>query len=186
VSTAPRLLLVPRWDGTAQSAFYPWLIQTLREQIPSLHSSSVDLWPPRDSKIERATNAVTDAMAAPPHATHALAHSAGCLVLLRALATPRAQPLEATVLVAGWWTIDTPWPEIAPWTDDSFDRDRARRNAGRLIVLLSDNDPFTSDFRETARRFSEELDAEVRLVPGAGHFNASTQPTVLRALLDTL
>ena len=56
------------------------------------------------------------------------------------------------------------------------------RSSRRFVVLLSDNDPFTSDFRENGRLWTERLGAEVVLVPGARHFNASQEPAVLDAL----
>jgi len=49
-------------------------------------------------------------------------------------------------------------------------------------VLLSDNDPFTADSAANAALWRARLHAQVRLVPGARHFNGAQEPAVYDAL----
>lgn len=184
-----RIILTPRWSGDADSDFYPWLRSELAEQVPSAEVQSVALQSQDVPDVDRTTAAVEKLLIEDHAATRTIAvgHSVGCQAVLRALASGRLTgAVDATLLVAGWWNVDEPWPDIQPWIDRPFDLQQARDKAGRLVVLLSDDDPFTSDMKGSARQFSERLGAEIRLVPGAQHFNAPQAPAVLRALLDML
>jgi hypothetical protein len=112
-----------------------------------------------------------------------LGHSVGCQAVLRFLSTMPAGARTAGVLcVAGWWTVDAPWDTIRPWIDTPFDIARARAVCGRVITLISDNDQFTADWQTTQQLWAERLGAEVRVIPGAQHFNGSEEPAVLDAL----
>jgi hypothetical protein len=53
-------------------------------------------------------------------------------------------------------------------------------------VLVSDDDPFTPNWRANGRLWEERLGARVQMVPGAAHFNHPVQPAVLHALVDEL
>lgn len=59
---------------------------------------------------------------------------------------------------------------------------RVRANARRVQLIVSDNDPFTSDHRATVARFERALGATATVVPGGLHFNRETQPAVLEAI----
>jgi predicted alpha/beta hydrolase family esterase len=176
------LTLVPRWAGHADSDFYPWLIRerprgfdTVRAlEMPEPHLPTPENWIP----------ALTQALGAVPAPGSVLmGHSVGCQGLLRYLsALPPGASVEGVVLVAAWWTVDAPWDSLRPWLNVSLDLPRLRAVSPRFIVLLSDNDPFTSDFRENGRLWKELLGAEVVFVPGARHFNGLSEPAVLETL----
>jgi predicted alpha/beta hydrolase family esterase len=172
------LVIVPRWSGDARSDFYPWLERELDEftaircspllpkpDAPTI-VASVEAW-------RRTVGAVKE--------TIVLAHSVGCQVTLRALATLDG-PVLGCLFVAGWFWVDTPWETLLPWQETPLDFERARANAGSIRVLLSDDDPFTSDTEATRDRFRERLGASVRLVAGAKHFNREQEPEVLDEL----
>src|SRR6185369_8257720 len=99
-----------------------------------------------------------------------------------ALDGPAVQPVSALVCVAGWWTVDEPWPSIRPWIDAPLDAARVRANAPRIRAILSDDDPFTADSRAAAERFERELGATVTIVRGGRHFNGREEPAVLEAI----
>jgi len=106
-----------------------------------------------------------------------------CRAALRSLAAlPPGLKVAGVLCVAGWWTIDEPWPTIVPWVKATVDLDRARQACDRFVTLISDNDPFTSDHTENQRLWEERLGARVVVVPGAQHFNLSPQPPVLEQL----
>lgn len=54
------------------------------------------------------------------------------------------------------------------------------------MVLLSDDDPFTTDWAGNAALWRERLAAEVILARGGRHFNNVQEPAVLAALLRSL
>ena len=112
-----------------------------------------------------------------------LAHSVGVQATLHALAAlPDGVAIAGLLAVAGWWHVDRPWPTIIPWQSTVPDLARVRAALGSLLVLLSDDDPFTSDHAGNAALWRERLGARVQLVPGGKHFNVPTSPPVLAAL----
>jgi predicted alpha/beta hydrolase family esterase len=139
---------------------------------------------PKQPTIDAWVAALTTVMGTTPApGTVLLGHSVGCQTVLRYLATlPPGSTVDGVLLVAGWWSVDKPWDSLRPWTDTPVDLARVRAASRRFVVLLSDNDPFTSDFRENGRLWRERLGAEVVLVPGARHFNGAQEPAVLDAL----
>jgi len=85
--------------------------------------------------------------------TYVLAHSVGCQALLRCLASlPDGVKLGGALCVAGWWQIDQPWDSIRPWLGPLPQLARVRAAMSRLMVLLSDNDPFTADHAANGQR----------------------------------
>ena len=183
-----RLVIAPRWSGTARSDFYPWLGEQLAAD-PDRRFAPVDaLDLPEPGHPRHATwpPAIAAALGRDPAqlaATVLLAHSVGCQAALHALAAlPDGARVSALLAVAGWWQVDEPWPTIVPWQTQLPDLERVRASVGRILVLLSDDDPFTRDHAGNASLWRERLGADVVLVPGARHFNAAHEPAVLAAL----
>ncbi len=184
-----RILLVPRWAGRRDSDFYPWLEANLIERGFRGEFDVIALRPPDAPDLAATVAAVRGRLSPPALAARTLliGHSVGAQAAMRALADlVPAVELAAFLAVAAWWSVDDPWPTIEPWIDTPFDWARARASARRRIVLLSDNDPFTANAAQTRRLFEDRLAADVRIHEGAGHFNASEEPSVLGAVLDLL
>ncbi|HLM74911.1 MAG TPA: alpha/beta hydrolase [Polyangiaceae bacterium] len=186
-----RLRIVPRWGGNPESDFYPWLARVLAERSPAPFDDVRALAMPEpslptiDGWVGRlSTDLGADLGTAPE--TVLVAHSVGCQALLRYLASlPEGVKYRGALLVAGWLSIDKPWESIRPWLETSPDLARARAAVGDLIVLLSDNDPFTADYQENKRAWEERADARVIVAPGAKHFNAAEEPAVLDILSNS-
>lgn len=177
-----RILLVPRWSGTAASDCYPWLERELAARAPGVRLEVAPLAPAPDRPEIEACLEVLAGL--DPARTLLVGHSVGCQVLLRKLARlPDEARAPALLCVAGWWTVDEPWDTLRPWIEVPFDHGRAAARCARIEVLLSDDDPFTRDAEETRRRFVAALGAEVQIVPGRRHFNAPEEPAVLAAVL---
>lgn len=177
-----RIVLVPRWGGDASSDFYPWLEGSLDRPL-----QVAELDRPDAPTIAGCVASLERALGADPESVVLVGHSVGCQAVVHYLAAvePGAR-VAGALFVAGWWWVDEPWETIQPWLDARPDTERARAAAGRSITLLSDNDPFTADHAKNAASWRQRMGAEVRMVPGAEHFNASPQPAVLAALRDLL
>jgi hypothetical protein len=176
------LTIVPRWAGQADSDFYPWL---LRERPPGFDAvRALDMPDPKQPTIGAWVSALTTTLGTTPApGTVLMGHSVGCQAVLRYLAAlPEGRTVEGVLLVAGWWSVDKPWDSLRPWVETPMDLARARAASRRFVVLLSDNDPFTSDYEKNGRLWQERLGAEVVRVPGARHFNGAQEPSVLEAL----
>ena len=179
------LTLVPRWAGKPDSDYYPWLTRKLQEPpAPFTAVRTLSMPRPECPTIDAWVSTLSEAVGPKPApGTVLLGHSVGCQAVLRYLETlPPGSAVDGVLLVAGWWEVDAPWDTLRPWLDTPMDLARVRAAAGRVIVLLSDNDPFTSDVERNRQLWTERLGAEVVLVPGARHFNGAEEP----AVLDTL
>jgi hypothetical protein len=167
-----QVCLVPRWSGTRDSDYFPWLLRELRDH--DVQARVAPLLPtPDEPKLAATVRSIDDTVTRPALArTVLVAHSVGCQAALRWLAQrPDGERVRAFVAVAGWWEIDAPWPSIKPFLDEPFDVDRARAAAGDTFVYLGDNDPFTSDQQRNAALWRERMGARVTTVPGGAHLN---------------
>ncbi len=183
-----RLVVVPRWSGNSGSDFYPWLRRELAADpnLPYDPVLALDLPAPELPRLDTWPPAIAAVLGDDPGQladTVVLAHSVGCQATLHALAAlPPGSKIYAMVAVAGWWEVDAPWPAILPWQTEHPDLERVRASIGKLVVLLSDDDPFTSNHLANAALWRNRLDAEVVLIPGAKHFNVARAPDVLGTL----
>jgi predicted alpha/beta hydrolase family esterase len=181
-----RLVVVPRWGGDAGSDFYPWLFGQPTLQSAFAEVEVVTLPRPDAPPVDETVRAVLAALgddARRLERTVVMGHSVGFQAVLRALERLRPPArVRAALGVAGWWTVDRPWPTIVPWVEAPIDDAHVRAAAGRIVVLLSDDDPFTADAGATRRAFEARLGAEVVVHPGARHFNEKAEPAVLAAL----
>jgi len=179
----PDLIVIPRWSGLERSDFYPWLCARARQEL-GLTTYVAELRPTPDAPDPRATSHAVAAAIATANRPIVLAHSVGCRAALVAAAElSEGRTIGTLICVAGWFTVDAPWPTILPWLrEDLFDPTRVRVGAPRIAAVISDNDPFTADHAATRARF-EQLGAAVTLVPGARHFNRPEEPAAWQALV---
>lgn len=173
-----RILVTPRWSGTIDSDWYPWIAGAVPEIV------RVPL-PDRDAPTPLGCSAAFGAALAEgdPARTVLVGHSVSCQGWLHALAE-RDVRVAGFLAVAGWWSIDRPWPTIQPWLDAAvgIDCDVLQRRLGAVRVLVGTEDPFTSDQASNARLWRERLGADIRVVDSGRHFNERQEPEVLAAL----
>ena len=181
-----RVLVVPRWGGTPSDDWYPWAAAELEREGVSLEAPALP--DPAQPEIEAWIAAVAAGLAAgAPADTVLVGHSVGCRAALGAVERlPDGVRLRGLLLVAAWWGVDDPWPSILPWQALQHDAGAVLAAVGRPRVLLSDNDPFTSDWLRNRDEWVEQLGADVWVCEGAKHFNAAHEPAVLAAIRDLL
>lgn len=192
-----KVYIVPRWAGEPHDDWYPWLgeqLQAVAEedgvnyQIQALRMPAWDL-----PVIERAVEYLHNAL--PPEKLGAdvvlVGHSVGCLAILHYLAHvaknhPSAQPVGGVLCVAGWFSVDSPWQDILNWMDAPIDYEAARRliPESKLMVLLSDDDPYTSGYQDNERLWVERLHSRVSILHGRQHFSARLDFDVRDAVRD--
>lgn len=181
-----RVVVVPRWGGTTSDDWYRWAAAELAAD--GVRLSALDVPEPAEPEIAAWVEVTATALAEePPAETVLVGHSVGCRAALRAVELlPVGARLRGLLLVAGWWEVDEPWDTLLPWQGLEHDAARVRGAAGRPVVLLSDDDPFTSDWQRNRDAWGARLDADVRVVPGREHFNAAEEPSVLAAIRELL
>lgn len=184
-SIIERIVIVPRWSGHARVDWYPWIQQQLAD-APQ-HLEVIELPRPSAPVIDECVVALGSVLGTDPAALHStllVGHSVGCQALMRYLASLDSGRSDrpsgpALLCVAGWWAVDSPWPTIEPWISTPISLASLRANTSRIVVLLSDNDPFTADWRANQLLWQERVGAQVEIFPGGRHFNESEEPAVL-------
>jgi len=187
-TTAPRRIrsavLVPRFGGDATSDWYPRALPQLADL--GIRTSVVPLLPePTAPGIDETVAAVRKAVGDDPRQiaqTILIGHSVGSRALLAYLSRHGAhRTFAGLVSVAGWFTVDDviSYPAVAPWVNVDLNLTSIAAAAGPITVLLSDNDPFTADWRANAADWLGKLGAEVHIAHGAGHYMTTSPGPVL-------
>jgi uncharacterized protein len=178
-----RVCVVPRWGGTANSDWYPFLAERVAAgALPTVEEAVVaPLRPdPDEAAIAECVASVEATVGDQLDHTLLVGHSLGCRALLHYLAARSdGERARGLLCVAGWWTVDEPWESLRPWIEEPLDVERARRAAGPVHVLVSDDDPFTADHEATCMAWARRMGAEVTTRPGGKHFNGAHEISVL-------
>ena len=179
-----RAILVPRFGGDVTSDWYP----TALPQLGNLGIRTQVVAPlpePTAPGIDETVAAIAKAVGDDAHdigQTILIGHSVGSRALLAYLSRHGAHGTFAgLVSVAGWFTVDdvVSYPALAPWVNMELDFASIASAAGPINVLLSDNDPFTANWRATATHWLEKLGATVHIVHGAGHYMTTSPGPVI-------
>jgi predicted alpha/beta hydrolase family esterase len=191
------IYVVPRWGGTSRDDWYPWLKRELEAHISpagvsyKVHLLEMPAWdlPVIDVAIDHLTKVLPAHQL--DHNTILVGHSVSCLAILHYLAkvgavSPRLPQVGGVVCVAGWFSVDSPWQEVLNWIHAPIDFEAARRLIPRdkLVVLLSDDDPYTSGYQENKRLWVERLRSQVHILPGRQHFSSQLDSDILDAIKD--
>ncbi|MFD4992208.1 RBBP9/YdeN family alpha/beta hydrolase [Cellulosimicrobium cellulans] len=182
VTTGPAVI-IHGYGATPRDHWFDWLADCLRRdgtptQIPAL--------PEPSSPDPRAwSDATSHAIGRPGPGSILVAHSLGCLAVLRHLAS-LAGPwsLGRLVLVAGFVDPLPALPELDGFIDGGVDVSGVAERIRDLSVLRSDNDLYVPGGHTD--RLAELLGASARVVPGAGHFLASDGVTSLPEALEVI
>jgi len=179
-----RAILVPRFGGDVTADWYPAALPQLadlgiRTQVASL------LPEPTAPGINETVAAIAEVVGEDPHEiaqTILIGHSVGSRALLAYLSRHGAhRTFAGLVSVAGWFTVDevSSYPAVAPWVNMDLNFASIASSAGPITVLLSDNDPFTVDWRANAADWLGKLGATVHIAHGAGHYMTTSPGPVL-------
>jgi hypothetical protein len=198
MNTPKQVYVVPRWGGSPSDDWYPWLKRELEAGGSAaaadyqVHLLNMPAWD--TPVIERALTYLTEVLPVERlnKDVFLVGHSVGCLSILHYLAQMAAQypadppQIGGVVCVAGWFSIDSPWQEVLNWMHAPIDYEAARRliPKDKLVVLLSDDDPYTSEYQENEQLWVERLQARVQTIPDRQHFSSQLDADVLYAIQD--
>jgi predicted alpha/beta hydrolase family esterase len=189
--------VVPRWGGNSCSDWYPWLKKQLEESseedqcryiVQPLDMPAWDV-----PKISNAADYLAELLPAErlrQQEIYLVGHSVGCLAILNHLARlARQEPglqVGGVLCVAGWFLIDNPWEDILNWMNAPVDFEGARLAIpqDKLVVMLSDDDPYTSGYQQNEKLWLERMQARVNILPGREHFSAALDLDVRDAIRD--
>jgi uncharacterized protein len=176
----PTIYLTPRWAGNIHSDWYDWLALKIKSNYDiNIHCIEMPDWhePTPEKSLKHLTKNITELN----EQCYFIGHSVGCQAILQFLNTQKPDTIVGGFLfVAGWFAVDKPWESLKPWLKtDVLDFSFISRMTNFKQIILSDNDPFTSDFQQNKSLWEINLNANVNIVTGGKHFNNSTETEVL-------
>ncbi|MFJ3958075.1 RBBP9/YdeN family alpha/beta hydrolase [Arthrobacter sp. NPDC090010] len=182
-TTARRALIFHGYGATPEDHWFRWLADRLeRDGIPATVPSLPD---PSAPDRESWDNAARAALGSPDSGTLVVAHSLGCLTVLRALRSLKGPwRLGTLVLVAGFVDPLPALPGLDAFIDGGVELDGLAQRIDSLTVLRSDADAFVPT--EHTDRLAGLLGTSADVVPGAGHFLADDGVTSLPAAYEAL
>ena len=182
------LVIVPRWGGTPAHDWYPWITKALETRASFLSIHVCDMPNPSTPTISEWTQCLLGVLEKYKGELDKLVlvgHSVGCQAVLHALQQLRSnEKIDTAIFVAGWWDVDSPWESLLPWIHAQHDFEKCKRAVKNTYLILSNNDPFTSDYKSNALVWESRLSCKVLLIPEAKHFNALEEPEILNLLTD--
>ncbi|MFT4296695.1 MAG: alpha/beta hydrolase [Micropruina sp.] len=182
-TTPHRALIFHGYGATPGDHWFGWLADQL--DAAGIATIIPPLPDPLSPDRERWDDAVRAAVGAVDEGTAIVAHSLGCLTVLRYLRTlPGPWRLGTLVLVSGFVAPLPALPELDDYIGDGCDLTGLAERIDRLAVIRSDDDPFVPP--PLTDRLAGLLGVAPRIVPGAGHFLADDGVTTLPEARDAV
>src|SRR3989304_9089790 len=164
-------LILHGTNGNPRKHWYPWLTRELEKReyrvwVPKLpHADMPNMRQYNDFLFPEWTF---------DNDSIIVGHSSGAVAVLGILQElPSDTVVDKVLLVAGF-TDDLGWKELGGLFSIHLEWKRIKEKARNIVLFHSDNDPYVPlHHGETLRDF---LDAELIVMKGQGHFNASSDP----------
>jgi predicted alpha/beta hydrolase family esterase len=170
--------------GSAEENWFPWLRDELKERdfqvfvpnFPTPEGQNLDNWMKVFDEYGYYLN----------EDTIFIGHSLGVTFILSVLEKIQ-KPVKACFLVAGFADFigDDNLDAInKSFIDRKFDWERIKKNCKNFHIYHSDNDPYVP--MERAEELAQKLGIEVKMIRGAGHFNAAAGYRKFALLLEDI
>ncbi|WP_416780352.1 RBBP9/YdeN family alpha/beta hydrolase [Microbacterium lacticum] len=172
------------YGATPKDHWFGWLAERLNRAGVSAHVPALPDATAPDPDCWAAATA--DALGVPGRGSVVVAHSLGCLTVLRHLASLTGPwGIRTLVLVSGFVDKLPALPELDGFIGGGVNLSGIRACVESLTILRSDDDPYVPVGHTD--RLAQLLGTSARVVPGAGHFLAAdgvtSVPTILQAII---
>lgn len=178
-----RAVIFHGYRAAPSDHWFGWLADKL--EADGIQATIPALPDPLNPRPKTWEDSVQSALGEPDNQTIVVAHSLGCLSVLRYLIQlPGAWRLGVLVLVSGFNDRLPALPELDSFIGDGCDVAGLSEHIDRIVVIRSDNDslvpPLLTD------RLAEQLGIAARVMTGAGHFLAAEGITELPIARDAI
>lgn len=174
-------LILHGTDATPRSNWFPWLKTELEKQdylvwvadLPGTHRPHMKRY------VEMLLSTKFNLGGRPKgwqydENTLIVGHSSGAVAALGLLqALPKDRSVGLCMLIASFQN-DLGWDALSGLFEQSFDFNVIRTKAQKFIFIHSDNDPYCP--LEHAQYLSRQVEGELIVLPGQGHFNIEINP----------
>jgi predicted alpha/beta hydrolase family esterase len=167
-----RIIVLHGSFGSPDGNWFPWLkknfesegVQVIVPRFPSPNGQSLVAW----------TEVFNQEIGALDQSSILIGHSLGAGFALSLLESSTS-PIEATFLVAGFLgELGLPdYDKInASFVCKEFDWQKIKKNAGELVIVSGDNDPYVPFVK--GEQLASHLQSPLTVIPGGGHLNAES------------
>ncbi|MED5619147.1 RBBP9/YdeN family alpha/beta hydrolase [Ideonella sp. BN130291] len=175
--------IVHGFDASPAHHWFPWLKQALQAQGHS--ASVVELPSPHEPDPTAWVQALQAQAAVLDRHTWFVAHSLGCIAVLRHLEqAPADAAIGGYVLVSGFNAPLAVLPQLDAFAKPDLDTPKLAAMAAYRSVIASSNDAGVPPALSQA--LAKDLDAKLVMVERGGHFLASEGFTEFPLVLDEL
>ena len=178
--TTARAIIIHGYAATPSDHWFGWLGEHLESAgIPTL----IPALPVPEAPDPRSWLNAAQQIGIPDEGTILIAHSLGCLTVLRYLAAlQRPWRLGTLILVAGFLERLPTLPNLDGYIGEGCDVSFIPGHIGRLTVIRSDDDPCVPT--DHTDRLAHQLMVTPQVVTGAGHFLAENGVTAVPEVLE--
>ncbi len=182
-ATGRRASIFHGYRATPDDHWFRWLADQLDHS--GLPTSVPALPDPESPDPDRWIAVVEAVVGTPDSESVVVAHSLGCLTVLRHLALLTGPwRLGHLVLVSGFVDTLPALPVLDSYIGDGVDLAGVSEHLARLTIIRSDSDPYVPIGHTD--RLAALLGTTARIVPGSGHFMASDGVTSLPQVLHAI
>jgi predicted alpha/beta hydrolase family esterase len=183
-----KIFIIHGWDYTPDMHWYPWLKTELEKKgyevvAPNMPNTSIPM-------IKEWVNFLGKVVGKIDKNTFFVGHSIGSQTIMRFLEKqPSKNKIGGCVFVAGWFNLtnleDKEIESIAkPWIETKINTEKVMEVANKIIVLLSENDPFNC-LIENVEKF-KEINAKVIIEKNKGHYTSDDGINILSSALNAV
>ncbi|GAA2437691.1 alpha/beta hydrolase [Actinomadura vinacea] len=182
-TTQRRASIIHGYGASPEDHWFGWLAEQLTaDGIPTTIPTLPNSLAPDPAQW---TEAVRADVGTPDEDSVIVAHSLGCLTVLRYLRSlPGPWHLGVLVLVSGFVDPLPALPDLDSYIGDGCEVEGLSNHIGRLTIIRSDADPYVPPGHTD--RLAGLLGVSTEVVPGAGHFLASDGVTSLGEVLTAI
>lgn len=177
-----KVFLIHGWEGYPEEGWRPWLKKELEKNgfnvfVPAMPN-------PKHPKMNAWVKYLTRIVGIPDKNCYFVAHSLGCITILRYFETLKEnQEVGGVVLVAGF-TSNLGYKELQSFFTKPIDWEKIISCCNKFIAIHSDNDPVVS--LHYGNFFKENLGAEVIIEHNMKHFSGEDNINELPVALDSV
>lgn len=182
-TTQQRASIIHGYYASPEDHWFGWLADQL--EAAGIATTIPALPNPQDPDPAQWIATVRDDLGTVEENSIVIAHSLGCLTVLRYLGSlPGPWHLGTLVLVSGFVDQLPALPDLDSYIGDGCDVEGLSHHIDRLTVIRSDADPFVPHGHTD--RLADLLGIAAMVVPGAGHFLTSDGVTSLPEVLEAI
>lgn len=174
-----KALILPGWFQKTSDNWYPWLREQLNKK--GYQTSIVDLptMSTQKPKMQEQLDYLFDKFEIDEE-TAIVGHSLGALLTLR---VAERKKFHTMILIVGWDFNDLEEGHASYW-EEPIDHSKIIKNTKKRCCISSKCDKYIS--RNQSRKMSERLEADFKMVEGAGHFTSGDGVDEIKVVLDIL